>query len=230
MKARERGRVLNLAKGSRAAPGGCLRDGTCAGNPRLGEVVVARQAVESGFVERSRKNNFDSLVGYVFCVSCIRAYDSRHRRKAKHPSQDLLEVDALAAKQCSALRAEDFVGIPYTVWTFFFSSSVFVWAALFCFLCCGSEKVFDVMQNGMDSLGADERNAYVSDFKGFVTYVRDKGFQVYADKVSTGGIRLYLPRVCGFITRGSPGSLPSPLEFVSHVRRYSLNELFSILR
>lgn len=39
------------------------------------------------------------------------------------------------------------------------------------------------MQNGMDSLGADERNAYVSDFKGFVTYVRDKGFQVYADKV-----------------------------------------------
>lgn len=46
-----------------------------------------------------------------------------------------------------------------------------------------SEKVFDVMQNGMDSLGEDERNAYVSDFKGFVTYVRDKGFQVYADKV-----------------------------------------------
>lgn len=46
-----------------------------------------------------------------------------------------------------------------------------------------SEKVFDVMQNGMDSLGADERNTYVSDFKGFVTYVRDKGFQVYADKV-----------------------------------------------
>lgn len=39
------------------------------------------------------------------------------------------------------------------------------------------------MQNGMDSLGEDERNAYVSDFKGFVTYVRDKGFQVYADKV-----------------------------------------------
>lgn len=46
-----------------------------------------------------------------------------------------------------------------------------------------SEKVFDVMQNGMDSLGEDERNAYVSDFKGFVTYVRDKGFRVYADKV-----------------------------------------------
>lgn len=46
-----------------------------------------------------------------------------------------------------------------------------------------SEKVFDVMQNGMDSLGEDERNAYVSDFKGFVTYVRDKGFQVYADKL-----------------------------------------------
>ena len=40
------------------------------------------------------------------------------------------------------------------------------------------------MQNGMDALGADERNAYVSDFKGFVTYVRDKGFQTYADKVS----------------------------------------------
>lgn len=52
-----------------------------------------------------------------------------------------------------------------------------------------SEKVFDVMQNGMDSLGADERNAYVSDFKGFVTYVRDKGFQVYADKVR----RIYTP-------------------------------------
>ncbi|CAM9592851.1 unnamed protein product [Ectocarpus fasciculatus] len=46
-----------------------------------------------------------------------------------------------------------------------------------------SEKVFDVMQNGMDSLGEDDRNAYVSDFKGFVTYVRDKGFQVYADKL-----------------------------------------------
>eukprot|EP00903_Cladosiphon_okamuranus_P020354 g18674.t1 len=46
-----------------------------------------------------------------------------------------------------------------------------------------SEKVFDVMQNGMDSLGADDRNAYVSDFKGFVTYVRDKGFQTYADKL-----------------------------------------------
>ncbi|CAN0403512.1 unnamed protein product [Ectocarpus sp. 12 AP-2014] len=46
-----------------------------------------------------------------------------------------------------------------------------------------SEKVYDVMQNGMDSLGEDDRNAFVSDFKGFVTYVRDKGFQVYADKL-----------------------------------------------
>ncbi|CAN0179890.1 unnamed protein product, partial [Laminaria digitata] len=46
-----------------------------------------------------------------------------------------------------------------------------------------SEKVFQVMQNGMDSLGEDERNAYVSDFKGFVTYVREKGFQTYADKL-----------------------------------------------
>lgn len=52
----------------------------------------------------------------------------------------------------------------------------------FYFVSC-SEKVFDVMQNGMDSLGEDDRNAYVSDFKGFVTYVRDKGFQVYADRV-----------------------------------------------
>lgn len=35
----------------------------------------------------------------------------------------------------------------------------------------------------MDSLGEDERNAYVSDFRGFVSYVREKGFQTYADKV-----------------------------------------------
>ena len=46
-----------------------------------------------------------------------------------------------------------------------------------------SETAFQVLQSGMDSLGEQERNAYVSDFKGFVTYVRDKGFQTYADKV-----------------------------------------------
>lgn len=35
----------------------------------------------------------------------------------------------------------------------------------------------------MDALGESARNEYVTDFKGFVTYVRDKGFQTYADKV-----------------------------------------------
>lgn len=59
------------------------------------------------------------------------------------------------------------------------------------------------MQNGMDSLGADERNAYVSDFKGFVTYVRDKGFQVYADKVCTGFL-LHPSHDCRSITLDSP--------------------------
>lgn len=39
------------------------------------------------------------------------------------------------------------------------------------------------MQSGMDSLGEEDRNEYMSDFKGFISYVRDKGFQTYADKV-----------------------------------------------
>lgn len=39
------------------------------------------------------------------------------------------------------------------------------------------------MQDGMDSLGEDDRNNFVSDLKGFVSYVRDKGFQAYAERV-----------------------------------------------
>lgn len=32
-------------------------------------------------------------------------------------------------------------------------------------------------------MGEEERNRYVMDFKGFVTYVRNKGFLKYADQV-----------------------------------------------
>ncbi|CAM9847076.1 unnamed protein product [Ascophyllum nodosum] len=46
-----------------------------------------------------------------------------------------------------------------------------------------SESVFQVMRNGMDSLREEDRNSFVADFKGFVSYVRDKGFQAYADKL-----------------------------------------------
>lgn len=46
-----------------------------------------------------------------------------------------------------------------------------------------SEQAFQVLTNGMDALGESARNEYVTDFKGFVTYVRDKGFQTYADKL-----------------------------------------------
>lgn len=83
----------------------------------------------------------------------------------------------------------------------------FVWRFI---LFPGSEKVFDVMQNGMDSLGEDDRNAYVSDFKGFVTYVRDKGFQVYADKVRCVRVSLCSPTLPLVAHDGSPSLSVSP--------------------
>lgn len=46
-----------------------------------------------------------------------------------------------------------------------------------------SEQAFQVLRNGMDALEESARNEYVTDFKGFITYVREKGFQAYADKV-----------------------------------------------
>lgn len=39
-----------------------------------------------------------------------------------------------------------------------------------------------MLTNGIEALGENERNEYVRDFKGFVTYVREKGFQTYADE------------------------------------------------
>lgn len=58
-----------------------------------------------------------------------------------------------------------------------------------------SENAFQVLQNGMDALEEAERNEYVSDFKGFVTYVRTKGFQKYADEVNAASVVFVLGEI-----------------------------------
>lgn len=42
------------------------------------------------------------------------------------------------------------------------------------------EEAYPMSTGGMDALGETARQEYVSDFKDFVTYVRDKGVQTYA--------------------------------------------------
>lgn len=59
-----------------------------------------------------------------------------------------------------------------------------------------SENAFEVLQRGMDGLSEDDRNNYVSDFKGFLSYVKAKGFQSYADQVRTIRYRTSLNMSC----------------------------------
>ncbi|CAM9855375.1 unnamed protein product [Discosporangium mesarthrocarpum] len=46
-----------------------------------------------------------------------------------------------------------------------------------------SESASQVLRQGLEALDADDRNRYVSDFKGFIGTARDIGFQVYADQL-----------------------------------------------
>ncbi|CAM9967141.1 unnamed protein product, partial [Phaeothamnion confervicola] len=46
-----------------------------------------------------------------------------------------------------------------------------------------SEALFKVRREGLEGLTAEERNQYVVDFRGFIQFVKDPGFKLYAEKL-----------------------------------------------